>query len=313
MQSQRPNSNIDHRIHADLGALVKLQYQADGFSFLPRQPMLSVLAGRHGSKVRGRGLNFEELRRYQAGDDIRHLDWKVTKRTKVPHVRVYTEERERNVLLIIDQRTSMFFGSQIRMKSVTALEAAALTAWKTLSVGDRIGAIVFNDEHMIDIKPQRHRHTVMQIFQHAVHMNHSLHAGSHRQNGAQLNQALLRASHQCRHDYLVVLVSDVNGWDEESLKRVKLITQHNDLIVGFIFDPLEKSLPQHQHLVVSDGAIQIAIDARAPKLQTQYTDTFTNQVDLLQRELSKHGVPVIPIDTIAPVVQQIRRALGHKV
>jgi uncharacterized protein (DUF58 family) len=94
------------------GQLRALEFRARGFSFLPRQPARSVLTGRHSSRLRGRGLNFEELRHYQPGDDIRSLDWKVTRRTGKPHVRVYTEERERSVLLLVDQRVSMFFGSQ---------------------------------------------------------------------------------------------------------------------------------------------------------------------------------------------------------
>ncbi len=106
----------DNNIYVDLKDLVALQYQATGFSFLPRQPVHSILSGRHGSRLRGRGLDFEELRHYRTGDDIRTMDWKVTNRTGKPHVRVFTEERERPVLLLIDQRTNMFFGSQVNMK-----------------------------------------------------------------------------------------------------------------------------------------------------------------------------------------------------
>ncbi len=118
----------DPRIHADLDALVRLQFKAQGFSFLPRQPIHSVLYGRHASRLRGRGLNFEEIRGYLPGDDIRSMDWKVTARTRKPHIRVYTEERDRTVWLLVDQRISMFFGSRVSMKSVTAAEAAALAA-----------------------------------------------------------------------------------------------------------------------------------------------------------------------------------------
>ena len=102
----------DDCIYASLKALVALQHQASGFSFLPKQPVHSILSGRHTSRLRGRGLNFEELRHYRSGDDIRTMDWKVTNRTGKPHVRVYTEEKERPVLLVVDQRISMFFGSQ---------------------------------------------------------------------------------------------------------------------------------------------------------------------------------------------------------
>ena len=93
-------------VYVDLDELVRLQFKARGFSFLPRQPIHSLLAGRHASRIRGRGLNFEELRDYLPGDDPRTIDWKVTARTGTPYVRVYTEERDRPALLVVDQRMS---------------------------------------------------------------------------------------------------------------------------------------------------------------------------------------------------------------
>ena len=89
----------DSRVYADLDELVRLQFEAQGFSFLPHQPLHSVLHGRHASRLRGRGLNFEELRGYIPGDDIRNVDWKATARAGEPQVRAYTEERDRPVWL----------------------------------------------------------------------------------------------------------------------------------------------------------------------------------------------------------------------
>ena len=119
--SIHPASPPDHPgVYADLAELVRMKFRTRGFSFLPRQPVHSILAGRHASRLRGRGLNSEEIRRYLPGDDIRQMDWRVTARTRKPHVRVYSEERDRPVLLVIDQRQSMFFGSRRAMKSVAA-------------------------------------------------------------------------------------------------------------------------------------------------------------------------------------------------
>src|SRR5262245_27716143 len=133
------------RAVVSLEELLRLKHRATGFSFLPRQPVHSLLAGRHASRLRGRGLNFEELRHYYEGDDTRSIDWLATARLRNPQVRVYTEERDRPVLLVVDQRSSMFFGSRRAMKSVVAAEAAALAAWRVTSLGDRVGAVVFGD------------------------------------------------------------------------------------------------------------------------------------------------------------------------
>ena len=140
----------DPRIHVSLAHLRSLQGPARGLSFLPHQASASVLNGRHASRLRGRGLNFEEMRDYLPGDDIRSIDWKATARTGSPHVRVFTEERDRPALLVVDQRMSMFFGSVLNLKSVTAAEAAANAAIRINEPGDREPGIVFDDEDVVE-------------------------------------------------------------------------------------------------------------------------------------------------------------------
>ncbi|MGE9270282.1 MAG: DUF58 domain-containing protein [Verrucomicrobiales bacterium] len=164
-------SSTPVRLHPTLEDLVDLQFQARGFSFLPKQPMSSLLAGRYGSRLRGRGLTFEELRGYRPGDDIRSIDWKATARLRSTHVRVYSEERERPVLFVVDQRQGMFFGSRRTTKAALATEAAALGAWRVLAAKDRVGAIIFNDEELVQIRPQRSRRNVLHLCREMVRMN----------------------------------------------------------------------------------------------------------------------------------------------
>src|SRR5262245_20651442 len=196
-------------VYADMAELVRMKFRTRGFSFLPRQPVHSILAGRHASRLRGRGLNFEEIRRYLPGDDIRNMDWRVTARTRQPHVRVYTEERDRPVLLVIDQRQSMFFGSRRAMKSVVAAEAtalAALAAWRVLQAGDRVGALVFDDQDVAEIPPQRSEQQVLRVLETVVRKNQALRVDSeHVPNPAMLNRVLERATRLAQHDFLVCL------------------------------------------------------------------------------------------------------------
>src|SRR5262245_51129175 len=223
-ETQMPNPNLPSfhssaqspapGVYVTLGDLVALQHRTHGFSFLPRQPVQSLLAGRHASRLRGRGLNFEEIRRYQIGDDIRQIDWKVTARTRKTHSRVFTEERERTTLLLVDQRITMFFGSVQKMKSVIAAETAALAAWRVLAQKDRVGALVFNDSDIVEIRPQRSHSTVMRILKAVVEQNHalSLTAGLHS-NPGMFNEALRRCDRLARHDCLVCMISDAAGHD----------------------------------------------------------------------------------------------------
>ena len=186
-ESAQTSVGQDDRVAVSLAHLRSLEFSARGFSFLPRQPANSILSGQHASRLRGRGLNFEELRHYRPGDDIRTMDWKVTNRTGKPHVRVYTEERERRVYLVVDQRVSMLFGSQRAMKSAVAAEIAALAAWRVLGVGDRIGALIFDDEQCHHFTPRRSREAVINILKRLETANAALVAGS-RANARQIKQ-----------------------------------------------------------------------------------------------------------------------------
>ena len=302
----------DSGVYADLDELIRLQYKATGFSFLPRQPIHSILAGQHASRLRGRGLNFEELRRYLPGDDIRNMDWKVTARTRKPHVRIYTEERDRPALLVVDQRLSMFFGSRRAMKSVVAAEAAALGAWRIFHVGDRVGAIVFDDHDIVEIAPHRSRERVMQILQSVVKKNHALRADTDlTPNAAMLNRVLERALRTAKHDYLVCLVTDAFGADAESERLVTLLSEHNDVMTAFIFDPLEAELPDAGRLVMAEGADQLEVNTSDTGLRRRFRDDFDQRLAHIQELSRKRSIPVLPIQTGEGVAEQVRTLLGN--
>src|SRR5262245_23863168 len=202
-------------VYVDLDDLIALESKGRKVSFLPRQPVHSLLSGRYASRMRGRGLNFEEIRDYRSGDDVRSIDWKVTARLQKPHVRVFNEERDRPSLLVVDQRLSMFFGSRHAMKSVTAAQAAAIAAWRILGVGDRVGAIVFNDREAVEVRPRRSRQTVLQILTAIVQQNQALGVGRGlRTAPATLNRALDQARRLALHDAAVLIFSDFDGADE---------------------------------------------------------------------------------------------------
>src|SRR5262245_45648567 len=192
-------------VYVTVEHLARLEHRARGLAFLPRQPRASVLAGRHGSRMRGRGLDFEEIRAYLPGDDLRTMDWKVTLRTGKPSVRAYTEERDRPAVFVVDQRMSMFFGSVRAMKSVVAAELAALGAWMVFGAGDRVGAVVFDDQRIEHVRPLRSRTRVQAMLGTIATMNRALRADSAVQpNDGQLDAALETVLRTTPHDHLVV-------------------------------------------------------------------------------------------------------------
>lgn len=304
----------DGRVYTSLHDLLRLQHLAVGFSFLPRQPIHSLLAGRHASRLRGRGLNFEELRHYRSGDDVRTIDWKATNRTRKPQVRVFTEERDRPVLLLVDQRRSMFFGSRRSMKSVAAAEVAALGAWRVLDQGDRVGALVFNDRDCIEIRPHRSRARVLRILETVVHANQALSADMEvPPNPGMLNQVLGRASRLAGHDALVCLVSDFSGAEAETRDLMTRLAVHNDVMAVLVADEIESRLPAAGHLVFAEAGDQLEINTSDERLRKRYAEAFTDRVDRIRNALLKRAVPLIPIDAGLPVADQLRRHIGQAV
>jgi uncharacterized protein (DUF58 family) len=300
------------RIHVSLKELVRLQFEARDFTLLPRQPVHSLLSGRHASRLRGRGLTFEELRRYRPGDDIRSIDWRATARLRSAHVRVYSEERDRPVLLVVDQRTTMFFGSARTTKATVAAEAAAMAAWRTVDRGDRVGAIVFDDEESVQIKPQRSRSTVLRICHELVRMNGRLSAERRSDNpGVQLNDALQRAASVAKHDHLVILITDYNGDDERTSELTTRLAAHNDVLAVLVYDPLGAQLPASGKMEATDGRRRVSIPETA-RFQEQFAAEFCARSEQLRDRLRAIRIPVLPLCTHEPVPEQVMAALGRR-
>ena len=245
--------DVDPRISVSLPHLRSLEGRARSLTFLPRQLSQSVLNGRHASRLRGRGLNFEELRGYLPGDDIRSIDWKVTARTGEPHVRVYTEERDRPTLIIVDQRMSMFFGSVLNMKSVTAAETAALAAFRILDQGDRVGGIVFGDEQIAEIRPERNRAAVNRFLTALADANSLLRADAPSVEPISMTTVLRSVSRLAPRNHLVMIFSDFAEIDDETHRLVAGIARRNDLVLGLVTDPIALEIPEDMKLFVSDG------------------------------------------------------------
>jgi len=309
--SLQKDTHSNHNIYADIDALRRLQYLAKGFSFLPSQPVNSVLSGKYVSKLRGRGLNFEELRHYQPGDDVRSMDWKVTRRTGKPHIKVYTEERERNVYLAIDQRSTMFFGSTSKMKSVIAAEIAALMAWRVADSGDRVGAVVYGDDSIHVIPAKRGRQHVVNVLVEIVRQNKKLKVGAKPNHSSDsFNKMLAKLAQVSGNNALVILIGDGHGWNNKSTDFIKKIRQHNEIIACHVHDPLEQELPEMPQMVVSDGEQQIQFSSHDAVIREKYKTELERQLNTYAETAKKYRIPLLSITTVLPVEQQLRKALG---
>jgi len=305
-------SAADPRIRVSLEHLRDLEGAARSLSFLPSQPAASALTGRHASRLRGRGLNFEEMRNYLPGDDVRSIDWKATARTGSPYVRVYTEERDRPALLVVDQSMSMFFGSMLNMKSVTAAEAAAVAAFRVLRVGDRVGGIVFNDTEQKEFAPRRSRRTLYTLLESLSRMNSTLDADNavERQPG-RLNDILKSVSRLASHDHLVIVFSDFDGIDETTHRYLSNIAVHNDLVLMLVHDPVAERMASGERVVIGDGRLQAEVDLASPETVEALSGFTRQRLERIRDWQREINLSVLPLSAGQETLPQIRRLMGQ--
>ena len=233
-------------VYLSLDEMMQLEYSCKELSLLPKQPVRSFLHGSRASRVRGRGVSFEEIRQYTQGDDVRTIDWNVTARLQKPYVRVYTEERERPIVMMIDQRQDMFFGSTLMMKSVAAASIAAHIGWMTSRAKDRVGAVVFNDTKFDLVSPRNSRQHLAQMFNVIESYNTSLSSDNPpHSNLKMLDTALMQVRSMVGHDALIILISDFAGMGDDSYRFIEELRAKNDVIAVSVYDGLLDNQPDH--------------------------------------------------------------------
>lgn len=299
-------------IHVSTEQLVALEARARDLSFVQKARSHQQLAGRMNSAMRGRGLIFEELREYLPGDDVRSIDWRVTARTTRPVVRVYSEEKERPALIIVDQRINMFFGSRRSMKSVTAAEAAMLCAWRILGSGDRVGGFVFGDTGTVEVKPHRSRNAVIAFADRIARLNTALRAdASPATTNGQLDTVLETVANIAHHDHLVVVISDFDGHTPRTRDLLLHLSSRNDVVCILVYDPFLLELPTTGDIVVSGGGAQAELALRTARVRTSIDAFARGRGRQLRAWQSELGLPMLPISAAEETAPQLRRLLDQ--
>lgn len=295
---------------ATLDDLTRLEGLVTAGRILPSFPVYSVLAGRHHSKLRGRGLDFEEVRPYVPGDDIRNIDWRVTARTGVTHSKLFNEEKERPVFTVLDQSSWMFFGSRRFVKSVSAAHAAAISVHHTLKRGDRAGGIIFGEEGFDIFPPRRNKELVRYYLQAVVKWNGLLPQRKTIQSNTSVLKAMLKETAAViTHDHVITVISDFSMIDEETVRLLKGMSNHNDVVLVHIYDELEETLPEGR-LVLTDGRQQITWDNRQHNRGDEYRQSFREIRRQLIGEFRPTRIPVVFFNTTDPMEDQISRELA---
>ena len=277
--------------------LIELRYPARKLNLNQRKRALSLLSGPNKTNFRGRGIDFEEVRNYQPGDDIRTIDWRVTARTGTAHTKMFREERERQVLVTADQRSAMFFGSRHCCKSVLAGHIAALLAWAALQRGDRVGGLVFSEPQHREVRPRRSRRAVLALLNHLTDLNQSLPAAP-LDDGLRFADMLIDLRRIARPGSAIFIVSDFAGaLDENALEHLYQLTRHMEITAVHCCDPLEKTLPSAGRYTVTDGVDNTDLHTGDKRLRQLFAAQFDSQLQALRAEYGKLGIPVIEAST----------------
>ena len=327
-----PQSGQGLQQHAHWGVscsieeLISLKQQAQQIHFPYKRKSRAQLSGGKLSSLRGRGIDFDEVRAYQAGDEIRSIDWRVTARTGQAHTKVYREEKEKPVYILLDLRNTMFFGSSRYFKSVLACHCATLLAWSTVKNGDRLGALVFSDSAHQELKPKSGSKAVLNFINIASKFSQDLlekNNSTSTPDKQTLASALQKLYQVVRPGSLIYLLSDFHDFDEKTQQHLSLLNRHNDLIALRIFDPLEKNLPRSQNASDSFAFTQSSthrqgdlkqkeiteLAAADKNIRQSYHEYFSRKQDALEHDLLSIGIPTKNISSAQEAFEQLE---NHK-
>jgi len=276
----------------------------------------SLQTGAYVSHFRGRGMEFDESRPYQAGDDPRNIDWRVTARSTTAYTKLFREERERPVLIMVDLRSSMHFATKGCYKSVNASRAAALLSWAAHHRGDRLGGLVFGDTTHREIKPRLGR-------QAALRYVHELQGHPDWVNRAEtdvsepsLTQAMAALKRVARPGSQVVILSDFAGFTRGPQAYLSGVARHSEVMAIFLSDPLERELPPpgRYRLVSNSGKMagEMTIDTHTRRARDDYRQAFAERLMLLETFCQRYGVHLLPMSTDDDPVACMQQALGRR-
>jgi len=304
-----PTANSENPAVASLAQMIKLRYGARELTGFPKIQARQMLAGGHKSRFRGRGMDFDQVRIYQPGDDVRSIDWRVTARTQVPHTKIFSDERERPILVISDLRGPMFFGSQ-RLKSVVACEISAALAWAGLAANDRAGGLVFGPQQQVDIKSRRSHHAVLQ-FIHALH-EYSSQLLEPQPDHFSLRDILEESRRFILPGSTVFIVSDFHDLDSGCERHLFELARHGNLNFCHVYDNIETELPPPSLYAVTDGQQRTMLDSSNKQLRQQFVDVFNERSQHLRKLSEQLSAGLLPFNSADNVMSVLARAYGKR-
>ncbi|HEY2452668.1 MAG TPA: DUF58 domain-containing protein [Scandinavium sp.] len=299
---------MDSRLSVDRETLLALVNDARLIANPPGQIPPGALAGERTSKQQGRGLNFDSLRRYQPGDDVRLIDWQATARLRSPWIRLYNEERERPVFLLVDQRLDMFFATRGQTKSVAAAKTAALLTWRSWHDGDRVGSLVFNDTDMTLHKCRPPRTSLNTVLDTLLHYNQQLPEQYPQEPASTISlaQALQRASGAIPNGAWVAVLSDFHDFDRNCDALLAGLRRRCEVSAFVVLDDLHRHLPASGALAATYQGHEAAFTLSSG-LNEEIEQSITARLARQQSRLTRLGIRVNHLVVTQDVIKQLQK------
>jgi uncharacterized protein (DUF58 family) len=252
-----------------------------------------VFAGEYSSVFKGRGREFAEVREYLAGDDVRSIDWNVTARTGVPHVKKFTEEREQTVMFLVDASGSLDFGSVRRMKGEVAVEIAAALAFSAIRNNDKVGAMFFTDRVELYIPPKKGKNHVLRVIREMLYFKP-------QGRTTDVSAVLEHLSRVIRRRAVVFLISDFDAPDYA--KALRVANRRHDLIAITVTDPAEDALPAVglAHFADAETGEERLVDLSDPRTRSDLRSRRAEERTRRERLFRRSGVDAIDVVTNEP-------------
>lgn len=271
-----------------------------------------TMVGAYLSHFKGRGMDFEELREYMPGDDVRDIDWNVTYRMGRPFVKRFREERELGIILAVDVSASGAFGSARRSKREFAAEVASTLAFSAARSSDKVGLLLFTDQVELFLPPRKGRRQILRVIRDMLFFD-----PQHR--GTNIPVALAYLNHLLHRRSIIFLVTDFLhsfGADtaqhqsgRDVVQELGLTNARHDLICIHLFDPRESELPNVGLLTVEDAETGelLEVDSARASVRHTYAETNQQRVAQLDEALRRTGVDTIRLSTVEPFAQKLQR------
>ena len=250
----------------------------------------NIFGGEYHSAFKGRGMTFSEVRKYQYGDDVRTIDWNVTARYREPYVKVFEEERELTLMLLVDISGSSNFGTRTKLKNEILTEIAATLAFSALNNNDKVGLVLFSNKIELFIPPKKGKIHILRIIRELLNYEST----SLKTN---ISKALEFLSQVQKKKAIIFILSDFI--DSDYSKSVQLLSKKHDLTGVRIFDLFEKELQKSGLLFVNDAETgrKLWINSSSKKVRESYNLSFRKNADYFKNSFSKNGAGAIALST----------------